>query len=627
MKSGKVGGSFVLVVFLLTPVISLFIVNGSTLASDRVLIPDEFLRTTSINVSIIIDSTFDPTIDFESLLAAYEAKYSSKSPLQSRGEYILDLEYRDLTTQEHSDFLTYLRSTQHVGEPNGYEINSSITIPEEGDQFIIEKVGVAFNATDTILWLVDNLWNQKMNQYSLFLFNLTDVDIESGLPHWWLYEPFDIDTNSVPLELSFDDRGIDYSLTYGRQVPAWGGWRYPIHFIDLSAEQWMGEFFRTLNEPSNPLSWGDPLSSYNHLLKNLSDFSTPADVSDVAFLSWLETWINDYIFGIYRDAVSSYRFKVSENISVQNLVLNNWSEYQNNDEISWLVHDDLIDAEFSRAFPWIDFEVTTTWKKFSDFPSLEERIAKVIGFDTFDGTPELEIESTGFATYCQNTFFPSVFDYSAADLVLPSLIFLFDNMTLTHEGTRYIGYPFSSWSLMGLESSFVFRKDGVTPDIGLSSLILHEIGHCFGLRHPFDGRTASEEYQLGWGSVFTHTIMTYFHQVPDFSIYDTNAIGHATSDYYLAPAEWYASELMKISGINSSTSFVDALNLLHHAQDAQQDWNYSGAIPLAKEAHRLLKALYTENTATSNAGSYSPIVFILFYLICQVVIIRKYRKT
>jgi len=590
-------GFFILILIALIPAISVFKVSSSTLSTKGDMIPSFLNRTTSINITVVIDSTFDQTIDFEDLLAAYETKYSSRSSLNYTGIYNLNLEYRYLTNQEHNDFITYLQSTQNVGGPNGYEINTSVTFPEEDDEFIIEKEGVAFNATDTILWLADNFWNQKKNEYSLFLFNLTGMDAESGLPHWWLNKPVDIDTNSVPLEL-LELAGCSVStLTYGSQVPAWGGWRYPIHFIDLSAEYWMGEFLKARNE--SPLSWNDPSSSYNHLLTNLSDFGNPVNVSDVLFLPWLESWVNDFILGIYRESVmgkrmNDYYFQISENISVQTLVINNWSEHQDNDEVSWLIHDDRIDAEFSRAFPWIDFEVTTTWKDLSDFPSLEEEIAKYISFDTFDGKGEIEL-FTGFSDYCRQTLFPSVFDYTAADRVLPSLILLFDNITS-------VGFSFGEDQIMGLDSTLFFRQDGVTPDAGLSSWILHEVGHSIGVSHPFDGftkKTWGDYPEMGMGSMFTSSIMTYNHQVPEFSIYDTNAIGHATSDYYLAPAEWYASELKEFSGIKSSTSFEDVLTLLHQAQDAQKNWNYSGAIFLAKEALASLADLYESATPTT----------------------------
>ena len=448
-------GFFILLLFALIPVISIFKVSSSTLSTKRVMIPEVLSRTTSINVTVVIDSAFDQTIDFEDLLAVYETKYSSRSPLNYGGYYNLNLEYRYLTNQEHNDFITYLQSTQNVGGPNGYEINTSVTFPEEDDEFIIEKEGVAFNATDTILWLADNFWNQKKNEYSLFLFNLTDMDSESGLPHWWLNKPVDIDTNSVPLEL-LELTGCSVStLTYGSQVPAWGGWRYPIHFIDLSAEHWMGEFLKARNE--SPLSWNDPPSSYDHLLKNLSDFGNPVNISDVHFLPWLESWVNDFILGIYRESVMDIPgcFQISDNISVQTLVINNWSEHQDNDEISWLIHEDRIDAELSRAFPWKDFEVTATWKDLSDFPSLEEEIARCITFDTFDGKGEIEL-FTGFSDYCRDTLFPSVFDYTAADLVLPSLILLFDNTSLSNGGRRIEGISFGNYQIMGLDSKLFF---------------------------------------------------------------------------------------------------------------------------------------------------------------------------
>ena len=443
MKIGIFPRSCLLLLLSLTPVVSILMVSSSTLSKEEALILYPPVRTSTINLTVIIDSTFDQTIDFEDLLADYETIYSSRSLLGCRGNYLLDLEYRYLTNQEHNKLITYLQSTKNVSGSNGYEINTSATIAEASEEFLIEKGGVAFNATDTILWLADNLWNQKKNEYSLFLFNLTEFDIESGLHHWWLYEPYNIDTHSVPLEFSYFAGAIQYSQPYGHQVPAWGGWRYPIHFIDFSAEHWMGDFLRFVNE--SPFFWYMPTSVFNHLLKNLSDFGTPVNVSDVNFLSWLESWVKDFIIGIYRESVMGNYIKIADTVSAQTLVINNWSTHLDNNEISWLIHDDLIDGEFSRAFPWIEFEVSTTWKFLSDFPGLEEEIAKCIVYDTYDGKLEIEI-STLLATYCRQTLFPSIFDYTAADLVLPSLILLFDNMSLTHSGDRFHGFSFG-WGI------------------------------------------------------------------------------------------------------------------------------------------------------------------------------------
>lgn len=563
-------------------------------------------RESTINVKIIIDSTFDSTIDFEGLLTDYETLYSSKSRLPYKGKYSLNLEYQYLTIQEHSDFTTYLESTQIQGEPNGYEINSSRTIMESED-LLMEKTGEAFNATDTLLWLADHLWDQKWNEYSLFLFNLTDIDTMSGLPHWWLYYPIDIDTNSPPLEIA-QIVGINQEvpLKYGRQVPAWGGWKFPIHFIDLSSKFWIGSLLSMINE--SPFSWNWPSSSYHHLTHTFSDFGTPVNVSDLNFLMWIESWLNDFILGIYRDSVMGYHYNIAESVYIPNLVINNWSTTP-----SWLIHDNLIEMELSRAFPWMTFEVETRWKTFSDFPELESKVNKSINYNTSDSKPELEI-STSLPSFCRDFLFPFEYNYSAADLISPSLIFLLNNMSLSYNGDRVVGYSYD-WGgqILGIESPAAYLNDGVTPDRGLSALILHEVGHTLGLRHPYDGSTPQNIYELGFASMFTHTLMTFFHDVSEFSVYDINALGHATSDFYLAPAEWYASEMELISEVNSSIKFENALEILHQAQDAQEQWNYTSSISLAKEALTILEELY-ESATTADSTTNASNSFLLLLL-------------
>jgi hypothetical protein len=177
-------------------------------------------------------------------------------------------------------------------------------------------------------------------------------------------------------------------------------------------------------------------------------------------------------------------------------------------------------------------------------------------------------------------------------------------MTFVKDGKRIGAWSFN-WAgqILGIEPFNIYRNDGMTPDKGLSSLILHEVGHSLGLPHPHDCYTIQNSYyELGYGSLFTDTLMTYFHEVSQFSGSDTNTLGHPTSDYYLAPAEWYASELKAISSLNSSIEYLNAISILQHAQETQLNWNYSSSIVLAREALRLLKDLYESIPPPTTSG-------------------------
>ncbi|MFX0211445.1 MAG: hypothetical protein ACFFDT_36035, partial [Candidatus Hodarchaeota archaeon] len=341
--------------------------NSSMLQSSQVYIPP---RLSTINVQIVIDSTFNPAINFEEMLAEYAHTYGSNSPLSYKGKYNLTLTYDYLTEIDHQMFVSYLKSIANVNGPNGYMVNTSVTTLEEVDNLFVEQSGVALNATATLYWLANNLWDQTPNRYTLFLFNLTDIDRDYGLEHWFMIHPRDLDTNNTVVE--FGDETYKYNeFVHGWQVPAWGGIKaYPLHFIDFSAQNWYGDLLDFWYQTA---VW--KTTCYSHLQKSLNDWGTPMNVTDTAFLAWLETWINDFIENVFSEPLATYGpgyFKVGKTCSVQILVINNDTANLSNEQLQWTIHDEHMKNEFEKAFNWIDFSVGTRWRNLSEYPALAE---------------------------------------------------------------------------------------------------------------------------------------------------------------------------------------------------------------------------------------------------------------
>jgi hypothetical protein len=559
-----------------------------------------------IKIKFVIDSSFDPSIDFQTLLKGYEWKaFDVNSHYNYSGRYYLDLSYSRLSGANHMSLVDFLTSIAHVGQPNGYSLNETATYLYSEENALIEDTGVAFNASDTVEWIANNLWDQTLNQYTLFLLNLTEFDITYGVEHWYSVQCDNLDTNATILQEN-SNAGI-ISAEYGKQVSAWGGLKdYPIHFIDFSARNWWGDYIKEL---------GYAPSAYRHLQKILQDFSNPINVLDSEFRYWLESWIDDFILGLFIEPLAEWDpegeyFKIADSISLPIIICNNLTMNHNMNNLSWIVHKDLIENELENSFTWIDFDINITWLNLSDHIEMNQEIIKYLNYTSSNGKRELDIRNLDLNQYLRTSFVPEYVNISTSKLVLPTVSLLLDDVISAGISASWAQICLFDYSYLYLENGSLNR--------GLSNQILQLIGHSLGLTSPYNwGSLIDPTPEWGFCSDFSASLMGIYPNWNEFSIYDINTLGHATSDYYLVQAEILAEQLLKEMGMETTTTFDETLEILYESQRAQENWKYPLAIYQAKEAITKFRSLENQK---SNNGSLNTRVFFGFFLLILILV-------
>ena len=97
----------------------------------------------------------------------------------------------------------------------------------------------------------------------------------------------------------------------------------------------------------------------------------------------------------------------------------------------------------------------------------------------------------------------------AADYVLTAAILMRSNMTMQVAGYNFTGMGGSSNVAIYKDRIRYFESDSITPKSGITDVLIHEIGHCLGFGHPFNGG----EYSRGTMTYYnTRHIYNWFYE-------------------------------------------------------------------------------------------------------------------
>lgn len=505
----------------------------------------------SIPITIVLDSTLSD-IDFAPLITSYNnSERYNGGPYQHTYQYQIFLE--ELTVEEHNAFVTYLRTIEDDSENNGHTYNHSLYQQGLADEVFQNASGKSYDAEQTLSWIEDNLWEEKQNSYTLYVFNLTELSPDGD--HWFKINPLDIDSKIENDGFYGGTKGI----VNGKQVSAWGGSdNRPLHFVDLSSSVWFGDFINQV--------WGSSGYYDTTIEKTIEDISNDVDLS-----VWATNYVRSFIENLFFD-LPFMGTPISFNVDVSTLVFYNWSRYNiSMADSQWIISDEIMEEKLEQGFPWMNFAIDTIWHPLEFYPDIISEVQKYVEYDEDRGTNIIEV-TRGFLAYLTNEVIPMLRDTENPNLQLPSLVFLLDDITFTYYDTAFSGLGGMGFQLQGIRPERVLKADD-SRDRGLSKVLLHEIGHSLGLPHPFNTNDR-------WASDFSASLMGYYTSWSDFSIYDTNKLGRYHTGYYFSLLEYLErntspSDELVISALASRDA---ALEIVEHS------WNFSLAMTHIAEA-------------------------------------------
>ncbi len=576
-----------------TPVLIMVILLISPIGTKKV--GAETNTSDNIKVNVVVDSTFtDFDLIKQLVLVADGYEFKSTPSVESGDSYInvLDISVEQLETEEHKELVSYLRSIEVMGE-TGNTFNSTAFESGRKNESIIPKTGRSYNASETLEWLGDNLWDRKENEYTFYILNLTELDTD-GIEHWFTSFPKDPDTDKPITKFYSGTKEI----TYGMDNMGWGGeFNLPIQFLDLSARSWFGDFVNT--------AWSKYGWQPKAINLTLADWEGKYDT--VAYTNWLFDSISPMFYNQFVNFNWALPSLVREGLVVSeveviNFVFSNWTV-----DSDWILDDKWIEGTFEKNFRWLDFIVETKNLNLSDDPELKQTIESQLEYNYEEERYELPVERS-FLDYLENTLVPKYIEENTSRIQLPAFSFLLsENVRMTYYGISFAGLGGSGWQLQSIPPSRLYDEDG-TPSVGMSSVLTHEIGHSIGLPHPFFTGT--------WSSDFTASVMGYFTNYEDFSVFDRHKVSRQISLYYI-------NQLMTLNVGNGSATIS---SIIEKAKEAHANWDFDSSIELTMDAIRnydeLVKNELTTLTSTSSSTTQEETrlllpmsVFIALYIV------------
>jgi hypothetical protein len=146
--------------------------------------------------------------------------------------------------------------------------------------------------------------------------------------------------------------------------------------------------------------------------------------------------------------------------------------------------------------------------------------------------------------------------------------------------------------------SYVFSfVDPVTANefgYGLTTTMIHEVGHHIALSHPHDGYDyesgvdyePADAYYFAWSGDQTNSMMSYIDLNWDFSQFDQDNMNRFLAAAYITNANKVAAKVLRSDDANEATQELNrADDLIGAAESAFSDHDYEDAAEAAKAAY------------------------------------------
>jgi len=544
---------------------------------------------------------------------------------------LLDLE---ITLDFNFHFTTeiYTSELDSFIDKNSWNSNTSalnstrLNLQEEtGERMSIfyDQEGRAINGEAVEQYLVDHKGFSLVEpSYAIYFLNQSRYDsIDHSFEHWFEIDEVDPDSNVTAdwWRLEWDnDLNPDVEYPY----PCWG-FQNRIFFVDPYCHQWYTRW--------TDIWWNADTyeGDFDYLTVDLDTYLNGYTPGTNDYSDKLNTYLTDYLNDIVSDVGGRGDGLLydQKEVSAQILLINDEANHgYSQEDLKWIFHKETAEEAFEYVVP---NEVATisleeTWVELSECSDIEQ----IINYYTLG-----ETELGSYPWYRSDwryldginifygfqglTLASNYFNMTKGDTTFTSWILLLQNVSMVswayNEYREYTGLGGGGNVVCFKDLNRYFASDGTTPRSGLTTLLVHEIGHVLGFLHAEITNDADE----GTGG-FIRDVMSYYSEgTPNFSVFLKDSL-YRTSSFVAYYRNKPAIDAYRENPDNDPILLAEIDEAIENGEAALETMNYLDAFLAFRGLYELTEDLRT--------GSQTQNGFLDLMLLLPIGIFNIWRK-
>lgn len=545
---------------------------------------------------------------------------------------LLDLEIT-LDFNFHFTSESYTSALDSFIDTNSWNSNTSalnttrLNLQEEtGERMSIfyDQEGRAIDGEAVKQYLVDNKgFSSEGPSYAIYFLNQSKYDtIDHSFEHWFEIDEVDPDSNVTVDWWRLEwDNNLNPDVEY--PYPCWG-FQNRIFFVDPYCHQWYTKW--------TDIWWNADTyeEDFDYLTVDLDTYLNGYTPGTNDYSDKLNTYLIDYLNDIVSDVGGrgdGLLYNQRE-INAQILFINDEANHgYSQEDLEWIFHKEIAEEAFEYVVPneVASISLDEAWVELSECTDLTQIInnstlgAAELGTYPWFRSDWKYLDGMKVFYRFQNIA-ANYFNLTKGDTTFTSWILLLQNVSMVtwayNEYKEFTGLGGEGNVVCFKDLNRYFASDGTTPRSGLTTLLVHEIGHVLGFLHAEITNDADE----GTGG-FIRDVMSYYSEgTPYFSVFLKDSL-YRTSSLVVYYRNKPVIDVYRGNPDNDPILLSEIDEAIENGETALEAMNYL-------EAFLAFRGLYelTANLGTRSQTQNSVLNIMLLVPIGIFIIWKKKRK-
>ncbi len=450
--------------------------------------------------------------------------------------------------------------------------------------------------------------------YAIYLLNQSRFDTsDHSFEHWFEIDEDDPDSNVTAdwWRLEWDNElNPDVEFPY----PCWG-FQNRVFFIDPFSHQWYTKW--------TDIWWNRDIyeGDFDYLTVDLDTYLGNNITGSTDYITHLNTYLIDYLNDVAIDVGGrgdGLLYNEKE-VSAQILFINNETAHGYSlEDLEWIYHKEVVEDAFEYVVPnnVANISLEDNWVELTENPVLNQIIKdSILGSEDLGMYPWYKPNWTYLdginIFYAFQSVADDYFDMSKGDAIFTSWVILLQNVSMVAWSygafREYTGLGGGGNVVCYKDLNRYYASDGTTPRSGLSTLLIHEIGHVLGFAHAEITNDAIE----GAGGFMSDVMSYYTIGTPDFSIFLKDSL-YRTSSFVNYYRNKPAIEAYREDTLHNATMLAELDQVVNDGETALAAMNYVDAFLAFRSLYELTSNL--ERISSSGSSSLNIILPIIILL-------------